>query len=309
MAVLLKDFIGGLGNQFFQYVTVVSISNKLRRTLVLPDQTMSPGYVNSPCYIGSLFHSDAPVADAGRERQVFSVGQFEYKNLPDYVDPNKDLEVSGMCMNMKLFSPYIDVIRKRFPTVQSLPRVCVCFRSFRQEDKTSEWAMKPEYYVNAFRILANKIDLSKYEVFVYTDDAEFAQSIFSFARNCGLKISIKAIREGKRDGKTEVMHFIEMMKCRHFILTNSTYHIGPALLSCSKKSSVVIYPEGTFLDNMSIQDGFHQCTLISAPQIPQKKPQKNVSSLCWVFFFVSVIFGSYIIYSFKNSQALSMIER
>jgi hypothetical protein len=274
MSVIIKEFIGGLGNQFFfQYITAVAMAYKLKRKVMFLKQKIAPGYVSSPLYY-DLFESE-PLEESPKQ-VLWTVDQFQAKQFPQFVDPLTDILIDGMCMNVKMVAPYLGPIREKF-NAHILPQrpnhVCLGFRSFRQENKTKEWAMQARYYINALFRLSQMIPLRLCLFHVFTDDTRYAQDIIQELKRHGIDLQIESFDLGSRKGKTEILHFQKMTQCQHFILTNSSFHIGPAILSAQKAKSIVLYPEGTFLEQMNLNSVFENIHAVST--------SAHVGSMIW----------------------------
>ena len=80
---------------------------------------------------------------------------------------------------------------------------------------------------------------------MYTDEEGVTEKIIQPALQ-ELGFTYPCIEKvGKRDNKTDVIHFFEMFDIDHFILCNSTYHYWPALISDKNKNKIVTYAKRT----------------------------------------------------------------
>jgi hypothetical protein len=55
MYAYVSEYIGGLGNQIFQFMNLMYVCKKYNRTPVFISQSRTPGYCTSPTYNHDLF--------------------------------------------------------------------------------------------------------------------------------------------------------------------------------------------------------------------------------------------------------------
>jgi len=269
MAISLKSFNGGLGNQLFQVATILYFSKKLNKTFHFPKDDISIGYINSPTYLDTILKnlllSSEYISDISNSKScILKLDQFVYKdislieNLNDY----DNIIIDGLPMNIEYIYPVIEDLYKYISIIpdkykeeiiefkknfkEEFVNIAICNRRFKEENH-SEWAVDKEYYKLAIKSL-NLNHENKYIMHVFSDDIEWMKNWFNnYISNIYELFYINIIyHNGVRNNKDDVIHFYGLMQCDHFILTNSTYHYWPCILKYfnNNKRFIVTYPKG-----------------------------------------------------------------
>ena len=274
MPFIVKDLVGGLGNQIFTIVTAYAFSKKYNTTYTIDMNNESitnlynklpiPVYLQSvlSMFYTSEFHK--PIETLNNEMntilstKTLDIPQFCEYTLPDSINIDTTLiTISGLPMRYSLFSDCIDDIQKLFymqkpnyapKTIQDkkFRKIGVMFRTF-SEEKMDKWMVTDIYYMKAIDHLLSIYDTSKYsiEFHIFTDKEGVLDTIINPILD-SLDVTIPCKEYvGKRDNKTDVEHFFQMFDMDDYILCNSTYHYWPALLSTYSEDKIVTFPSHT----------------------------------------------------------------
>lgn len=249
--IKLNKYIGGLGNQCFQVVSIYCYSKKKGINFSLPiDQIVSPGCVNSPCYQTTIFKPfyDLIVKKYAGDTNKPLIGPCvlpQFVNIMNFGLSGQDhILVDSLLMNKYNYQDYREELKEIFSKGshiydkeigEILKRyegkriICISVRRFIQEN-APQYAGSDIYYRKAIELLDNQGKLTKDTVlFVFGDDDKWIKEVFKkihTLNDCNIEYFV-----GKRDGKTDVLHFYIMLECcNDFVLCNSTYHYWPAFL-------------------------------------------------------------------------------
>lgn len=239
----LKKFIGGLGNQCFQVVSIYSLSRILNIPFKLPgDQTVSLGFINSPCYKNTVFRKFYEIYDNISTDNInkITLTEGQWCKITDLIPRIKDIiannpeiviEIDSMLMSVENFFGFKDELRLLFTDVVDTNKnvICISARRFIAENHT-EWASGEEYYKNALEYLHIGGYLENNFIEVYADEKEWLENVLT---KYGIDISTIKWNIGVRDNITDVEHFKNMFRCNVFVLCNSTFHYWPAVLTNS----------------------------------------------------------------------------
>lgn len=240
----IHKFIGGLGNQLFQYFSVVAMAKKYDRIPVMRAQKTALGYVDSIVY-NQVFNLPVIEVELTHVRHYsYDNAQFEpIVELTPY--SHESLRIHGMAMNIVNFIDIIPFGMKMLGiATKRKPNTCLlAFRSFNQELRP-DWQINSSYYKDA--IDAMRSFIPDVTFIAYTDDLEYARAI------CEENGVVAEINVGKRDGVTDVEHFYRMFECTHAILIESSYHIWSAILNTDPDHFVVIPNNSKWLHRTGI---------------------------------------------------------
>lgn len=253
----LDRYIGGLGNQLFQVITIISLAEKYDTTFSIP---LNIDYIYGltgiiPVYLKNIFleftkHKRYKVFDSTLQSIRININQFADINLDNRIDKK---ETQIILDGLPMWLPLIDIsiaqellLSAKNNTSYSLSnnnitKLCVCFRSFDEENR-NDWMISIEYYKLAFQYIIPKLN-SPYELHIFTDRENIKNTIIIPLLNELNIIDLPEIYEytGKRDGVTDVEHFYKMIDCNHFILCNSTYHYWAAIIN-DNPDAIITYP-------------------------------------------------------------------
>jgi hypothetical protein len=251
MYAFVDKYIGGLGNQLFQYFTLLYICKKYNKIPIMFNQDKCEGYITSLFYknIFNLEIKDRNEIFKDKYVIITSEEQFVPIIYPENISESVNILFVGLRMNIKNFKEIIpEGIKILNPpnVINRIENLClIAFRGF-TEQNTPQCRINKIYYKNAINIIKEKIpDV----IFVaYTDDYDYANKIL-IENNVSAKIY-----EGKRDGITDVSHFFQMFECNHAILTNSTYHLWSMIFNTSGTNYIFVEKNNEWLDKLSINE-------------------------------------------------------
>ena len=251
MYAFVDKYIGGLGNQLFQYFTLLYICKKYNKIPIMFDQDKCDGLIKSFFY-KNIFNLEIKDRNEILKHEyviITSVEQFVPIIYPENISESVNILFVGLRMNIKNFKEIIPEgikILNPLNVINRIENLClIAFRGF-TEQNTPHYRIKDIYYENAIKIIKEKIpDV----IFVaYTDDYDYAEKIL-------IKNNISAkIYEGKRDGVTDVSYFYQMFECNHAILTNSSYHLWSMIFNTSGTNYVCIPKTDNWVNKASIND-------------------------------------------------------
>jgi hypothetical protein len=251
MYAFVDKYIGGFGNQLFQYFTLLYICKKYNKIPIMFDQDKCEGYIKSLFY-KNIFNLEIKNRDEIlKEKYIVITSEEQFipiiypENIPDSVN----ILFVGLKMNIKNFKEIIpEGIKILNPpnVINRIENLCLIgFRGF-TEQQTIHFRIKNIYYKNAIEIIKQKIPNVMFVA--YTDDYNYAEKIL-IENNISAKIY-----EGKRDGITDINHFYQMFECNHAILTNSSYHLWSMILNTSGTNYICLPKTDNWVNKTSIRD-------------------------------------------------------
>ncbi|NLE55163.1 MAG: alpha-1,2-fucosyltransferase [Lentisphaerae bacterium] len=134
--------------------------------------------------------------------------------------------------------------------------VCIHFRRGDYVNLSSVGFITLDYYMNAIKILQNKIKNPTF--FVFSDDIAWCKNNFIVPNIPTFYVDCIS----KNDLPTDYFHFNLMMNCHHFIIPNSTYSYWSALLG-KHEQKIVIAPKKWHINQQE-----EQSNIIPANWIP-----------------------------------------
>ena len=252
--IFVDEYIGGLGNQLFQYCNLIYLSKIYNKIPIILDQEISYGYVNSKVYknIFNLIQKSRTEIN-NYPISYINYEQFEKKNYDfgnDLAIYNENhISLKGLNMNISNFKNILPQLRNIF-NINTEIKDTYCLISFRSfnEDNRPDWRISFEYYIKAINYA--KENINNVIFIAFTDDYDYAYEIL---KNNNIENNY-IIYNGKRDGTTDVEHFYKMMECNHAILCNSSFAIWSMIMNNNDNKHKVIIPSNTFLDQLGIDD-------------------------------------------------------
>jgi hypothetical protein len=246
---------GGLGNQMFQYATAKAVALKKGCKLNLSTRLLT---LNNPNITKRNFELDMfklidnpdVVVDSNQaiNRGVFLESGHMYDESVFGVDSG--IHLLGYFQNENYFAD-INSIKSDFEFKNKIPEfasdlaaeisqvnsVCINVRraDYVTHSATNSFhgVMDMDYYNSAINYVKSVVDNP--EFFVFSDDIEWCKNKFSY------KI-IDHNYSGDRFG----LYLQLMMKCKHFIIPNSTFAWWAAWLSEIMGETVIVAPEKWF---------------------------------------------------------------
>jgi len=250
MYIFVEEYIGGLGNQLYQYCNLIYLAKVYDKIPIMLEQDISFGYSNSIVYKNILNLFKKNKNEVYKDLYYIHYEQFEKK---DY-DLNLDLRSYNIClkglnMNIYNFKYILYDIRNILNIKESIieNNCLISFRSFNEESR-HEWRINEEYYIKAIKYAIDNINNVYFSIF--TDDYNYAYNIIKDIIELNEKYTIHT---GKRDGVTDIEHFKKMMECNHAILCNSSFATWSMILNNNNEHKIII-PCNTFLDNLGIDE-------------------------------------------------------
>ena len=265
---------GGLGNQLFNYAFARSLAAKNGFELVLNyksgfkyDKIYKRKFLlNHFRFYGRLASNREMLIPFFRVRRLLLIKLNEW--LPNifnnYIlqknsqfDPyiiNKKLSrttiIDGCWISEKYFKGYSNLIREelkiKFELPNSYSRICneisnknsiaIHVRWFNKPNEDQTHNLTPEYYNKAITWIKEKIE--KPHFFIFTDEP----------LHIGSKMNLESLDytliKNNLIENNEIIDFILMKNCKHFVIANSTFSWWAAWLS-ENKEKIVISPEVT----------------------------------------------------------------
>jgi hypothetical protein len=253
MYAFVDRYIGGFGNQLFQYFTLLYICKKYNRIPIMFDQDICEGFMKILCYkhIFNLEIKDKDEILKNSYEIITSDDQFIPIIYPEKISESVNICLTELRINIKNFKEIIPEgikILSKYNKINENREQNLCLIAFRgfKEEKVFEWIINKNYYKNAIEIIKEKVpDV----IFVaYTDDYNYAEKIL-------IENDVSAkIYEGNRDGITDIKHFYQMFECNHAILTNSTFHLWSMIFNTSGTNYICVEKDNLWLDKLSINE-------------------------------------------------------
>lgn len=250
MYIFVEEYIGGLGNQLYQYSNLIYLAKVYKKVPIMLNQDISLGYVNSIVYKNIFNLIEKNKDEVYKNLYYINYEQFEKKEY----DLNLDLKSYNIClkglnMNIYNFKHILYDIRNILNIKESIieNNCLISFRSF-NEESIHEWRINKEYYIKAIKYAIDNIDNIYFSIF--TDDYNYAYDIIKNIPQLNEKYTIYS---GKRDGLSDIEHFKKMMECNHAILCNSSFATWSMILNNNNDNKIII-PNNTFLDNLGIDE-------------------------------------------------------
>lgn len=251
MYIFVEEYVGGLGNQLYQYCNLIYLSKIYNKIPIMLEQDISYGFVKSIVYKNIFNLVEKNKIEVYKDLYYINYEQFEEKNY----DLNLDLKSYNIClkglnMNIYNFKYILNDIRNILNIKESIieNNCLISFRSFNEESR-HEWRISEEYYKKAIEYAIKNIDNVYFTIF--TDDYNYTYNIIKNIPQLNEKYTIYI---GKRDGITDIEHFKKMMNSNHAILCNSSFATWSMILNNNDNGHKIIIPCNTFLDNTGINE-------------------------------------------------------
>jgi hypothetical protein len=279
--MIIVELSGGLGNQMFQYALGKHLALKNNSNLVL-DKTFLQNRSPRKNFIYRNFDLDIFDIDfkftESKISNEFGMMRSKLKKIkskllpfnkinhvierdfdfnPDIFLTKSPAYLNGYWQNVKYFEPISDLIRKDFKLDVTLDlgskvledkifsenSVCVNVRRADFVTNDNHGTLPIEYYLNAEQILQEKHN-DELSYFVFSDDIEWCQK--------NLKFNSKTIFVTHDFAGEKFKNYLYLMiKCKNFIIPNSSFAWWAAWLSESQRK-IVITPK-IWLHNISYE--------------------------------------------------------
>lgn len=230
--ITYRDFgkVGNLGNQLFQYASLIGLSDKLNKELQLPNWKYS-GY----------FESFFPIEEVNPILKLPTIREtkFEY-NLENW-NVDYDFNVHGYLQSEKYFPDYIkqvfrfkeyyvNQVKKLYKEAFTKRTIAISIRRGDYVDNPNYELLPITYYIKALF----ELDYENCNIIIFSDDIEYCRVHFQCLDNVYFA-----------DNLNDIGQLILGSLCNHFILANSTFSWWMAYLG-EKEDSRIIRPNYLF---------------------------------------------------------------
>jgi hypothetical protein len=211
--IYVEEYIGGLGNQLFQYFNLIQLSKIYNKIPIILNQDISFGYINSKVYnnIFNLPIIDRSLIENTNIYTIYSTTQFELLMYNTYIDLNEhNICIKGLSMNINNFKNILYETKLLLNMSDSNSdsnadnnNCIISFRSFNEENRP-DWRISNSYYIKAIKYIQNIYPNIQFAIF--SDNYDYAHTILNNIDsniNCTYYI-------GSRDGTTDVEHFYKL---------------------------------------------------------------------------------------------------
>ncbi len=243
---------GGLGNQMFQYALGRSIAERQGRELVL-DTTWLDRHIprtTRRMYSLNVFAIDTRFLTEGEMEDLPALALIVERRggfCPAVLEPSPFdcLYVRGFWQDERYFADIEGAIRFAFQLraeerresawsrAITAERTPVCVHVRRQDYLTHPdlGFVGKEYYSCAIDVMAQKVKEACF--FVFSDDIDWCEA------NLDIEHPHSFVRHEGSAPETTVTDFSLMMRCRHFVIANSSYSWWAAWLGTATDKAVV----------------------------------------------------------------------
>ncbi len=248
--ITMSDFgtFGGLGNQLFQYASILGISVKTNQELALPQWKYGKYF---------SYHKLTNVFESSNLPVYFKEKIFEYDKelLNNLTKPIINIKQSYL-QSYKYFENIIG--RSRFEFVKEeiikarqiinvLPNketIAIHVRRGDYVNNPNYIQLSYDYYMLA---LLRFKDLRDYNIIVFSDDIDYCKTMFNYLSVNFFQsyLNILYATQG-----SDIEDLILMTQCNHFITANSTYSWWGAYLG-EKENSIIIRPKKYFAGELT----------------------------------------------------------
>ena len=232
--------VGNLGNQLFQYASLIGLSKSLSRELVLPQWKYSE-YFNHQF----PFKKEAPSIikpNEIRERKFeydpeywsSKIQESEIVNIHGYLQSEKYFEgVKDEVKKVLTFKQeYIDKCKELYKDALSKPCIAISVRRGDYIDNSNYELLPITYYIKA---LLEKLPFYRgTNILLFSDDLEYCKVHFECLDNVYFS-----------DNLNDIGQLCLMSLCTHFVIANSTFSWWGAYLG-EKEDSIIIRPNYLF---------------------------------------------------------------
>lgn len=254
MYAYVSEYIGGMGNQIFQFMNLMYVCHKYNRTPVFITQDRTPGYCTSPTYNHNLFKlkevSQEYINTYPPPVIITSVEQFIEINYPDNIPENQNISLTGLRINIRNFKEIIPNALKYLNIPDNITRkdnIClVAFRYYIYENR-QDWLVDPSYYTRAFKIMQERVP----DIFFYafTDESNYALDILNKNNITNYQLFV-----GAKDRYTEVEHLYKTFECNHSIMVESTYNLWSMILNTNPNHITCLPKHIVWIHRLNIYD-------------------------------------------------------
>lgn len=266
MNKIFVHYMGGLGNQMFQYAFAYSLNRKYGVDIVFNrDSYLSDG---NQYKLNKYMINDFPFENRWNPmnkclyrllnrmnikkiQRIFGFHIQRGMNYQEVQPNNKKSRYIGYWQNELYFSEYKNDIKKLFLLNERIPHeveqvadlikseesICVHFRRGDYLKHKDIYAIcSSGYYKKAIETIEKGIDNPRY--FVFSDDIEYAKNNWPGNRSKTVYVDYNFL---------DIYDLFLMSQCSHFIIANSTFSWWGAYLSSQNDKKIVIAPKNYFI--------------------------------------------------------------
>lgn len=231
---------GNLGNQLFQYATLIGFSKKYNQQLVLPNWKYSANFKNLP-NSSNLIRSNIIV----REPYFHFTPDFWDKNI-GHLQNNVNVDIIGWLQSEKYWSHCVEEVksalefepefkinlRHKYNEQFSKPTIAISIRRGDYVDNPNYELLPIHYYIQA--LYENFTEVENYNIIIFSDDIPYCKLHLAGLENVYFA-----------EGEGPIEQLCLMSFCDNFIIANSTFSWWGAYLG-EKEGSRIIRPNYLF---------------------------------------------------------------
>lgn len=248
-------YVGKLGNQMFQYATLVGVACKNGYEIGIPYSNTawaSNGSYNTRLYLLDLFNLSAKDSTGYETKYYITDESSEFK--PKVLDLPDECNLFGYFQTEKYFKHCRDRVLQEFTfknqtlvdncrnflnQVSSNPKVAIHIRRGDYVGMQEIHSLCPaEYYDNGLHYIQHQLN-TKIDVVVFSDDIAWCkQNLMSLGQKYNLIFDQETQSEVNYHEHQE-QSLIMMSLCDHFVIANSSFSWWGAWLSTNSNKIVV----------------------------------------------------------------------
>jgi hypothetical protein len=248
-------YVGKLGNQMFQYATLVGIAHKNGYEIKIPYKNANwanTGSYNTRLYLLDMF--DITAKDSSDEPTKYYVTDESSEFKPKVLDIPDDCNLFGYFQTEKYFKHCKDAVRKEFTfknkelysklkeilnSISSNPKVAIHIRRGDYVGMQQIHSLcSPEYYDRGLDYIKNKLNLN-IDVVVFSDDISWCKSNLNALASKYTLIYDQETESEVNYHQHQEQSLMLMTLCDHFVIANSSFSWWGSWMSCNENKITV----------------------------------------------------------------------
>lgn len=226
---------GRLGNQLFQYAATIAYSLRYNVPYFIPTKTARPQ--DWVAYkIGKVIYSDQLLP---KDYYLWTPSSLGYEEIRQ-IDFSGIIQLDGLFQSYRYFDDYLPRIRELFDfPKESIDAVAIHVRRGDYLTLPNDYpVVTTEYIYKAIEVMRAA---GKTKFIVFSDGMDWCKeninSTIPQCHGCTFEYS---------EGKDEIGDLTDMIRCKHQIISNSTYSYWGAILNRNENKIVVCPHEDNF---------------------------------------------------------------